>query len=285
MAAAQPVLTDMPAQRSHVQRSRVTDVLRARRTRTVAAPVVMFIVVVGLWQAGVWNSLFGLQSLALPLPSAIAAAFRDNGRELAMRSGQSFEAAGIGYALGNVVGWLLGVLLTTLPSGAARRAGSVFTGIQALPVIAVAPIAAYWVSTEPWFKVIVVVIMVFPSMLIYSYRGMTSVDPDAVDLLRSYNATRWQLLRAVRLPCALPQIFTALRFTTVVTLIGVVIAEILSVLDGLGYEIDNSLQAFETARAWAAVVILAVAGILAYTLLSVIERLAFPWSNRSGHGT
>lgn len=254
----------------------------AARVRNVAAPLAVFVVFVALWQAQVFNDLLGLETFAIPLPDQIVEAAGDKADSLWSAFGQTFTAVLLGYALGNGLGFLLALLLLALPPGAARRTGAVFTAFQALPIIAIAPLVALWVPESLWFKAVVVTIMVFPSMLVYAWRGMSGVPPEALELMASYRASTWQVLSGLRVPSAVPQIFTALKYTTVLALIGVVVCEILKSHDGLGYEIHDALQKFSTPLAWAAVAILALVGITTYTLLVLAERVLFPWAARRG---
>ncbi|MBB4661840.1 ABC transporter permease [Conexibacter arvalis] len=254
----------------------------ATRVRNVVAPLVIFVVFVSLWQAQVFNDLFGLETFAIPLPDQIVEAAGDNTAELWRAFGQTFTAVLLGYSLGNGLGFVLALLLLALPHGAARRAGAAFTAFQALPIIAIAPLVALWVPDSLWFKACVVTIMVFPSMLVYAWRGMSGVPPESLELMASYRASTRQILTGLRIPAAVPQIFTALKYTTVLALIGVVVCEILKSHDGLGYEIHDALQLFSTPLAWAAVGILALVGIATYTVLVVLERALFPWAARRG---
>jgi NitT/TauT family transport system permease protein len=253
---------------------------RAARIRSVLAPAILLATVLALWQARVFNDLFGLETFALPLPGDIVSAASEERAELASAFRETFEAVLLGFALGNSVGFLLALGLLALPIGAARRASSAGDAIQALPIVATAPLVALWIPDPLWFKAVVVMILTFPSMLVFAYRGMTSVDPRALELASSYNASRWQVLAMLRLPSAIPHLFTALKYTSVLALIGVVVSEILRANDGLGFQIHEALQQFHTAEAWAAVGILAMAGILSYLLIVGIERFVFPWSVR-----
>lgn len=254
----------------------------ATRMRTIAAPALLFALFLALWQGHVFNDIFGLEEFAIPLPDQIVSAAGDSGESLRSAFGETFVSVVLGFCLGNALGLLLALGLLTLPAALARRVGGVFGSIQALPIIALAPLVALWIDSSTWFKATTVVIMVFPAMVVYAYRGLTSVDPTALELARSYDASGWQVFRMIRLPSAVPHIFTALRYSVVLALIGVVVCEILRSADGLGYEIHDALQRFETPRAWAAVVILALAGVLGYSLLLLIERLLVPWSFRRG---
>jgi NitT/TauT family transport system permease protein len=248
--------------------------------RNLLAPAIFFVTIVALWQARVFNDLFGLETFAVPLPADIVSAASEDSEELGEAFKQTFSAVFLGYALGNSLGFVLALVLLALPAGFARGASATGAAVQALPIVATAPLVSLWIPSPLWFKAVVVTIMAFPSMLVFAYRGMTSVDPRALELAASYNASPGQVLTMLRLPAAVPHLFTALKYTAVLALIGVVVSEILRANDGLGFQIHEALQQFQTAEAWAAVGILALAGILSYLLLVVFERVVFPWSVR-----
>lgn len=254
--------------------------IRGRQVRAVVAPLAFFILFVVLWQNRVFHELFGLETFAVPLPERILDSFREDSSRLREAFGETFLPAFMGYAGGNLLGFLLALGLTALPPELGRRGSALGAAVAALPIMAVAPIVALWIASELWFKTVTVVIIVFPSMLVYAYRGMTSVDPTALELMSSYRASSWQVLRALRLPNAVPQIFTALKYTTVLMLVAAVICEILRAHNGLGFEIHEALVSFGTPRAWAAVVLLGLTGIAVYVLLLLVERFAFPWALR-----
>jgi len=275
-------MSALPARRAAAERLPALARLWTPRVRNVVAPALFFAVFVALWQAHVFNDLLGLATYAVPLPAEIAEAAWEGREELLRSFGQTFAAVLLGYALGNGLGFVLALGLLALPEDGARRAGAVFGAFQALPIIAIAPLVALWIADTLWFKALVVTIMTFPSMLVYAWRGMSGVPEPALELMASYRASTWQVLRGLRIPSAVPQVFTALKYTTVLALIGVVVCEILKSHDGLGYEIHDALQMFSTARAWAAVGVLALVGIVNYSLLVVVERLLFPWAARRG---
>jgi NitT/TauT family transport system permease protein len=121
-------------------------------------------------------------------------------------------------------------------------------------------------------------VLVTPPVLVYAYRGMTRIGPESLELTASYEASRWQTFHLLRLPGAVPEIFVALKYTSVLTLVGVVLCEVIRARDGLGYEIQLSLNAFATGRAWGAVLLLALGGIVLYFVVATVERRLFPWS-------
>jgi NitT/TauT family transport system permease protein len=243
----------------------------------ILAPLAVGGLIIGTWQAGVWNDVWGLQSFTLPRPTDIVRAFGDSGDKLWMNFEASFKPAAFGYLLGNAGGIVAGAILVVLPGALARRLSGLFAAVQALPIIALVPVVALWFGSGLLFKTVVVAILCFPSMMVYASRGMTHVRDEVRDLLASYEASPWQVFLKVRLPNSLPFAFAALRYTVVLAVIGVVVSEILRSRSGLGYEIDDALQAFNTAEAWAAATILAGLGIVWYTAIGLLERLLVPW--------
>ena len=101
--------------------------------------------------------------------------------------------------------------------------------------------------------------------------------PDALALLRSMGASRAQLLRLVRIPAALPHMFSGLRIAAAVSVIGAIVGEWVGASSGLGYLMTRSAAQFQTPRLYAAVAIAATLGIALFALVSIIERLALPW--------
>jgi NitT/TauT family transport system permease protein len=251
-----------------------------RTARAVLAPLLVLVTFIVVWQNRVFHDLFGLETFAVPLPDQIVDALFEDRSILWSAFRETFVPALLGYAAGNLLGLVIAFGLLALPPAAARRASAIGASFAALPITAIAPIVALWIASALWFKSATVAIVVFPSMLIYAYRGMMSADPTALELMASYRASAWQVFRTLRLPSAVPYIFTALKYTTVLMLVGAVICEIVKSQDGLGFEIHDSLVSFGTARAWAAVVLLGITGIATYLLLLAVERLLFPWALR-----
>lgn len=250
------------------------------QVRAVLAPGLLLVLVLGLWQARVFHDLFGLKTFIVPLPTDVVSAFSDQADALLAASRQTFLAALIGYVAGNTLGFLTALFLLRLPIRIGTQIGVVVASIQALPIVGIAPIISFWVTDPLWFKIVTIVIVTFPSMMIYAYRGLTSVRPDALDLMHSYGASGLQITHRVRIPGAVPQLFTALRYTSVLAVLATIVCEVLQTRDGLGYLLANTLQSFNASGAWAAVAILAIVGIVIYSLLVLLERVRFPWALR-----
>lgn len=272
VAAAPEVTLARPATRERWRR------MLSGRGGRVVLPATLLVVFTAVWELEVIHALLGLETYAVPLPSQIHDAVRSEPARLAEGARQTFSAALLGYVLGNGLGIGGAAALVAFPSRLGQRAASFFGSLQALPLVAVAPVIALYISDVLWFKTVTVMVLLTPPMLVYAYRGMTRAAPESLELVASYEASRWQTFRLLRLPSAVPEIFVALKYTSVLTLVGVVLCEIIRARDGLGFEIQQSLNAFATGRAWGAVVLLALGGILLYFVVAVVERLGFSWS-------
>lgn len=255
---------------------------RAReRIRTslpvVVGPVVLFVVMITAWQLGVWHRLFGFQEFTLPYPSRIGGALTGSLDTLVGALVTTLVPALLGYVLGAVLGMLGGLALSVSRPTVATRFGTALTAVQAMPILALAPLMSLWFGGGMAFKAAVVTIMTFPGMVSYAYKGLTNLEPEALELMAALNATRWQVLKELRIPGALPLVFTALRGAVVLALVGTVVSEVLHGRTGLGFLIVNALASFDTGEAWAALVALAFLGTTWYGLVALLERRAVPW--------
>jgi NitT/TauT family transport system permease protein len=95
--------------------------------------------------------------------------------------------------------------------------------------------------------------------------------------MRSYGASRWDVFRFFRIHSSLPYLFTALRLSTALSMIGAIIGEFFGASGGLGFLMATSIHVFQMPVAWATIVVSAVLGVLFYTLVGVVERLVIPW--------
>jgi NitT/TauT family transport system permease protein len=117
----------------------------------------------------------------------------------------------------------------------------------------------------------------FPTF-VGTVRGLSSVDPRSLELLRSCAATEWQVFWKLRLPTAAPFVFTALRACTTLAMIGAVVSEFFGgPMKSLGVYIKSTASLFQTRQAWAAILVTCVLGLAFYGVVALAERLAVPW--------
>ena len=193
----------------------------------------------------------------------------------------SLPAAVIGYATGAILGFAVGSALVRFCAKADLAVPARHQRQNALPIVALAPLVGLFVGYGLPVKVIVVAFMTTPVMVVYTVRGLTSVNAEAKELMASIESTPGQVYRLVQIPTALPYIFTALKSMVVLALIGVIVTEAMRGFEGLGFVIADAMSGFEAATAWLALVTIAVMGIVSYLIVGLVERLVVPWDAAS----
>jgi NitT/TauT family transport system permease protein len=192
------------------------------------------------------------------------------------------KEAAVGFLLGAAFGFVLGALLAH--SGLFQRGFLPYiVASQTIPILAVAPMVVVWVnprlpsSLKDWGAVsVIAAYLTFFPVTINTLRGLTSVDPRALELMRSYAASSWRVLWKLRVPTALPFIFAALKIAAPASVVGAIIGELpASIQDGLGGAILNFNQYYITAptRLWATNLIAALLGITFFLVVLLAEKL------------
>lgn len=254
---------------------------RARRRGVtlgpVLAPIALGVTVLLLWEGGVFHAVFGIQPFTVPLPSVMLDSIEIHGEEIAGAMRITLSAAFLGYLSGMTVGFTVGSLLVRFAPRLIARVLPLLSATNSLPIVALAPLVALWTGPGVVLKVIVVTIMTAPIMAVYTVRGLRDVEPAAIELMASLEATGNQVYRMLRLRRALPFLFTALKSAIVLALIGTIVSEAVRGFEGLGHLIVYSMSRFDAARAWLALSAIAVTGIAWYVLVGVLERVVVPW--------
>ncbi len=213
--------------------SRWRSVGRKLTSPTILAPIGFAIAVGLVWQAGVFHSLFNIKTFTVPYPSAIADAVGKNGPTLLEATQVTLTAALLGWTSGMAFGVLVASLLVRYKPGAVPYALPLLSATNSVPIVALAPLLALWIDAGLGLKVVVVTIMTLPTMVAYTVRGLTNVEPTTVELMESIEASPNQLYRMVRLPTALPFMFTGMKSAVVLALIGTIVTEAIRGFEGL----------------------------------------------------
>jgi len=263
--AARPGLLGGPVERD-----------REARLAALLPPIAIGVVVLLVWEIGL--SVLGVRQFLLPKPSVIAGAIADQWPVLQ----RGLAYTGFEALAGLAVGVSFGVLaaFATARWGVAREIlMPVAIGASSIPIIAFAPITSAWFSSEsPLSRIAIVTLMVFFPVMINTVRGLTNVDPAAIELMRSYAAGELTIVRKVRIPNAVPYFFTALRIAATLAVIGAVIGEYFGgPRYSLGIYITSEAYVFRYQNAWAAIVMACLLGIAFYLGAMLLERLAVPW--------
>ena len=260
----------------------------ARLAREYLPAVVVAIAGLVLWEAIVRS--LQLRAFILPAPSAILSALIDNwngDRFPLWKSAQStlFEAVG-GFVIGVTAGVVV-ALLATRWAGMRSVMLPLAVAAGAIPIIAFAPLFNAWFgSLNPLSKMMMAAVLSFFPVMANMTRGLSGVDPSSLELMRSYAASEGAIMRKVRIPNSLPYLFTALKLASTLSLIGAIVAEYFGgSASVLGRMVVQSSSALKFDITWAAVSLAAVAGIVFYTVIAVIERLVIPWHSSTRNET
>lgn len=221
--------------------------------------------------------IFGIRPLFLPAPPDIVAAFRAQPGYLLRETGATLAVTVAGFVLAVVTGLLVAVTLTAWRA-LERAALPVLVALNSVPKVAVAPLLVVWLGFGSHPKIVLVLLIcVFP-IVVATMAGLTSTPAELGELGRSLSATGWQTYVKIRLPWALPQVFTGLKVAVSLAVIGAVVAEISQPGGGLGAVIVLSGMSFDTPLAFAAIVLLALLSTTLFYLVVALERVLVPWS-------
>ena len=246
------------------------------RLRYYLPTVLVALLVLAAWELAV--RVFNIQQFLLPRPSSIVQALVEQWPTLISKGLSTLRSAVGGLVLGSVAG--IGVALVTARWVTLRQAMLPFAiAANSVPIVAFSPILFNWFGpSNPFSWMAIVAVIVFFPVMINTVRGLTLVDPRALELMRSYAASEFKVLFALRIPNALPFTFSALRVATVLSMIGAVVADFFGVdRQTIGKYITQESASFRVENTWAAIFLVSVIGIGFYTLMVLAERLAMPW--------
>jgi NitT/TauT family transport system permease protein len=238
--------------------------------------LVVFAAAIVAWQ---WVlPALGVQPYLLPRFSDVVNAFRDNRAELLKGAWITLKEAVAGFAIGCSLAFASALALARWrPLGTALMPYMV--AANAVPIIAFAPITNAWFGTlSPWSKITIVAVLCFFPVLVNTLRGLTSVRPESIELMRSYAAGHWSEFRRVRIPNSLPFVFAALKVACVLAMIGAVVGDYFGGdVNALGVQIISAVSIAQYQVAWAAILIASLMGLGFYAVVSLAERLVLRW--------
>jgi NitT/TauT family transport system permease protein len=257
----------------------------ATRVRDWVPALAVFVLGIVVWQLSI--EVFDIKRFLLPEPGAIVGRFWDTRDELWSAGWYTFKEALGGFLVGSAFAVVSALVLARFRSlGAALM--PIAIAANAIPIIAFAPIFNAWFDPlQPTSKIAVAAVLCYFPVLVNTLRGLTSVRPTQVELMRSYGAGEVAIFRRVRIPTALPYLFAALKVATVLAMIGAIVGEYFGgSQEALGIRIKNSAALFDFETAWAAILVASILGIAFYVAVALVERFALQWDpTRQERGT
>lgn len=246
------------------------------------AALVLVVVLLGGWEA--YARLSGIDSFILPAPTEVASSLWDDRSLLWSNLLVTAQEVVLGLLVALAAGVLLAVALH-LWRPVRRAVYPLLIGTQAVPIVTVAPLLAAWFGFGLLPKLVVVALVCFFPIVVTTLDGLASIDPDQDKLLRTLGASRAQRFRWLEAPAALPAALSGAKIAVAVGGIAAVFAEYAGSEDGLGHLLLQSIPQLETARAWAAVLVLAALALTCFFTLALAERRLAPWAHRRKDST
>jgi ABC-type nitrate/sulfonate/bicarbonate transport system permease component len=243
-------------------------------------PALLLAALLGAWQvaasSGALASMFNVESFLVPSPAEIASSLWDNRSLLAENAWVTLREIVLGFLIGLTAGLLFAVLLR-LSATLRRAAYPLLIASQAIPIIVFAPILVIWLGFGIGPKLAIVALVCFFPITVATLDGLSAVDPEATKMMRTLDASRWQLLWRVEGPTALPSFFSGTRIAAVFAPIGAVFGEWAGADSGLGHMILLDNGQLETAREFAAASLLIAIALALFGLLALAERRVVNW--------
>jgi ABC-type nitrate/sulfonate/bicarbonate transport system permease component len=243
----------------------------------VIAPLILLALFIAAWE--LYTRTGNVDAFILPAPHEVAQSLYDDRSLLLSNLAVTAQEVGLGILLALLVGGLLALALHLSPP-LRRAAYPLLVSSQAVPFVILAPLLVFWFGFSIAAKLAIVVLVCFFPVVVTTLDGLGSVDPELLKLMRTLDASRWQTLRMVEAPAALPAALTGAKIAVSIAVIGAVFAEYTGSEKGLGHLLLTSTPQLETARAWAATVVLALFAVALFSALGMAQRVLVPWTRK-----
>jgi NitT/TauT family transport system permease protein len=244
-------------------------------SRDIILPTIVLVLLVIVWEAAV--RAFSIPVYLLPAPSVIWQDTTSIAGAVADHTLATLHTVVVGFLLSIVISLPLAVLITSSPL-ASNAIYPLIVLTQSIPKVALAPILVVALGANEIPRVIVTFLVAFFPLVVSVAAGLLAVPEDLIELGRSYRASKLQQLYRIRLPYAVPFIFSGLKVAITLSVVGAVVGEFVAADRGLGYLITSSTAFFKTPVAFGAMILLSIMGIVLFQLVVIIERVFFPWS-------
>jgi len=237
----------------------------------VGLPLGVVVVALVVWEMLVNH--YRVPASLLPAPSAIYGRLLETWPTLVSQAIPTTVETALSFVLATLAGVALAVVLTySRLMNSALYPGVVF--FQLIPKIALAPLFIVWMGIGSQARLAFAVFIAFFPIVVATMAGLRSTPPDMLRLCRGLTATPWQVFVNVRLPYAVPYIFSGMKISVTFAMIGVIVAEFISAQEGLGYLIVFASSQADTALILAAILVLCIVGLVMYGLVVLAERAA-----------
>ncbi|WP_430460529.1 ABC transporter permease [Thalassolituus sp. LLYu03] len=237
---------------------------------------IFFISLVALWElvCRVWS----VPAYILPSPTAIVTAFFDvEFSRWLTHLWATLRVALMGFALSIAISIPLAIAMVR-SEVMSRTIYPALVVIQSTPVVAVAPLIIVLMGTGDMSRILITCLITFFPLVVSAATGMLETPDELIELSQSLRAPRYRETWQIRIPYAIPHIFSGLKVSITLAIIGAVVAEFVAAEEGLGYFIQFSTSFFKIPQAFAGLIFLAVISLILFKSVQWIQQWFFPWS-------
>jgi ABC-type nitrate/sulfonate/bicarbonate transport system permease component len=246
-----------------------------KRLRNALPPLLFLGMLLGAWE--LYVKARGVENYILPAPSEVWSALVDMAPNIGPDIRATATEAIVGLLIAAGAGAAFALLIAAVPF--ARRAVYPLLVIsQTIPAIVLAPLLVVWLGFGMLPKIVMVALVGFFPIVVGTVDALVGADRERIELVRSFGASRAGVLRLVQVPEALPAFFAGLKIAATYAVIAAVIGEWIGTSEGLGLVMERARRSFQTDEVLAAVVVVALVSLTLFALVSVVARLATPWT-------
>jgi len=237
-------------------------------------PLISLIIILFLWHF--YTKFFAIPDYILPSPYQVLIVFQESGHLLMKHSLVTLQEIILGFTIGAIAGFILAIALVSFRI-LYKTLYPLLVALQSIPKLALAPLFIIWFGFGILPKIIITTLVVLFPVLINTSKGLMTVEPELLDLLKSLQASNPQILLKIRLPSCLPYFFASLKISITLAVVGAIIGEFVGADRGLGYVIMLSSVNLTTSLMFAALILLGVIGLSLFGAICALERLILPW--------
>lgn len=254
--------------------------MKSQRTKfqRIALPLLAFFAMLACWQGAI--VLFDMSPLILPGPGVVGVTLASQLPNLVHHAAVTLLEATLGFLLGSGLAALLAVVFN-FSRNSERALYPYAIATKAIPLVALAPIVVAWFGGGLISKVVLASIISFFPVLVNVVDGLRSVEPDALELMKSLSASRWQTFTKLQFPAALPQVFAGLKVASSFSVVGAVVAEFVNSQAGIGYVIKSSSYYLDTNITFAAILVAAAIGLAFFGTVSWLQTVLVFWKKNA----
>jgi ABC-type nitrate/sulfonate/bicarbonate transport system permease component len=237
--------------------------------------IIFFILTLIIWEIIV--QFLNIETWILPAPTAIFAEILETRSLLVEHSLRTLYESIFGLTVSAAAGILVGTIIFNF-NILERTLYPLMVISQTVPIVVLIPLLVIWFGFGLMPKILIVILACFFPVAVNTVDGLNTADRDKINLLKAMGASKWQIFTKVRIPTALPMIFSGLRISATYSVMAAVVAEWMGSDIGLGVFIVRSSNSYLTARVFAGIVLVSFFSIMLFQSITLLERLLIPWS-------